>query len=397
MKQLHLPDATHLQTELPSLEPLEVHSGMIFGPRRTPPPPAEALEWRTSNVRETLEEILIPALSRAPCLVSFSGGRDSSAILAMAAQVARRHGLADPVPVTFTYSRHPKTWEKEWQEEMLRHLGLHDWQTMPIETEFDVLGPHAREALERHGLYWPSNAHAMAPLLKAAAGGSLITGNGGDEVFISMVWTKRMSIPQIFRSRRPHDAVIATTIHYLPTAWKVRLQNRGLLRLPWLRPSARREVTRRFVAKTTEGRRTQRHYLERLDGSRYLELVRAIFSALARDAGALLCEPFLDPRFFNAALAQRPPQGFPSRNAGLEAFFGDILPRIVAKRTSKANFTEVFWGPESRDFARHWDGTGLDPTVIDPDKLREEWSKPKPDARAQTPLQAAWLSSLGRR
>lgn len=379
---------------LPSLEPLEVHSGMVFGSRRTPSEDEPGPESKSLDFRETLEEILIPALSRTPCLVAFSGGRDSSAMLAMAARTARRHGLDEPVPITITYPQNRRTWESQWQQEMVQHLGLWDWQTISVGTEFDILGTLAREALERHGLYWPSNAHAMIPLLEAARGGSLITGNGGDELFLSLVQTRRFRVAEAFRALPPHKAMIALTVPRLPTPWRVGLQFRGTLRLPWLRPAARDEVRRHFVARHAERARTRRHHLETWNDSRYLELIRSIFSTLARDAGALLSQPFLDPRLSRAVLAGKPPEGFPTRNAALEAFLGDLLPPAVAQRTSKASFTEVFWGPQSRNFARQWDGTGLDPTLVDPAKLRAEWAKPKPDARAQTPLQAAWFASV---
>ena len=48
--------------------------------------------------RRALEHVVREALLRPPCGVAFSGGRDSSAVLAVAAHVARRDGLpaADP-------------------------------------------------------------------------------------------------------------------------------------------------------------------------------------------------------------------------------------------------------------------------------------------------------------
>ena len=70
---------------------------MVFGERRTPAPDPADL-WPTADPRPTLERILLGALQRAPCVVAFSGGRDSSALLAEATRVARVHGLEDPVP-----------------------------------------------------------------------------------------------------------------------------------------------------------------------------------------------------------------------------------------------------------------------------------------------------------
>ncbi len=60
------------------------------GPR-VPAPPAP-------TAREAIERAVLPALQRQPCLVAFSGGRDSSAVLAVAALVARRPGWRSPSP-----------------------------------------------------------------------------------------------------------------------------------------------------------------------------------------------------------------------------------------------------------------------------------------------------------
>jgi asparagine synthase (glutamine-hydrolysing) len=145
---------------------------------------------------------MLPALSRPPCKVAFSGGRDSSAILAIATYVARRHGLHDPIPLTFRYEEYPRTWEDEWQELMVRHLDIRDWEIVAIRAEFDVLGPTARDTLHRHGLFWPPNSYTMMPMFQAARGGSLLTGRGGDEVFHSLVKVKKMTPIQIVRSLR---------------------------------------------------------------------------------------------------------------------------------------------------------------------------------------------------
>ncbi|HYO45510.1 MAG TPA: asparagine synthase-related protein [Gemmatimonadota bacterium] len=377
---------------IPELEPLEVHSGMISGPRRTPAPETGAPLLEKLNVRHLLEDLMLPALSRPPCKVAFSGGRDSSAILAMATHVARRHGLHDPIPLTFRYEEHPRTWETEWQELMMRHLDLRDWEIVPFRAEFDVLGPMARDTLRRHGLFWPPNTHTMIPMLQAARTGSLLTGSGGDEVFRSLAKPKKMTPIQIVRSLPPHRALMVGIVRALPLRWKILVQYHHGLRFPWLRPAARREVQRRFVENSVQ-LQTNNHPLERLEYSRYLELSRGIVAVLTHDADVELVEPFLDPRFFRAILSELPEEGFPSRNAALESFFGDLLPAAVVRRTSKAIFTESFWGPDSRDFANGWDGTGLDPSLVDPDALRTHWLRPRPDMRSATPLQAAWLAS----
>lgn len=379
---------------LPSpLDPLEIHSGMIVGPRRTPAPKIEWQSLEKRTVHEALEEIMLPALSKPPCKVAFSGGRDSSAILSIAAHVARRHGLPDPIPLTFRYAEYPRTWETEWQELMVGHLEIRDWEIVDVRAEFDVLGPMARDTIRRHGLFWPPHCYTMIPMLRAASGGSLLTGSGGDEVFTSLVKVKKMTPIQIVRMLPPHRAVMVGIVNSLPSRWRILAQYGHGLRFPWLRPAARREVRRRFVENSAQFQTVSRHPLERLYDSRLRELSRAIISALTHDADVALVEPFVDHRFFGAIRCETPEEGFPNRNTALEYFFGDLLPRALAQRTSKAVHTETFWGPDSRDFARSWDGTGLDPSLVDPDKLQNHWLGSKPDMRSATPLQAAWLAS----
>jgi hypothetical protein len=92
-----------------TLASLEVATGIVLGvdtplvdegPRRTP--------------AEAIEAVLRPALERAPCLVSFSGGRDSSAVLASATDLARREGLPLPIPATNRFPDAPGSDEAVW-------------------------------------------------------------------------------------------------------------------------------------------------------------------------------------------------------------------------------------------------------------------------------------------
>jgi asparagine synthase (glutamine-hydrolysing) len=381
---------------LPPLDSLEMHSGVIVGYRRTPPePPKEPLH--SSGVGGALEELLLPALSRPPCMVAFSGGRDSSVLLAVATEVARRHGLNDPIPLTERFPEHPRTWENEWQEKVVRHLGLSDWEILQIRSELDALGPIARTALLRHGLHWPPNAYGMNVFLRAAGNGSVITGNGGDETFLYLVGrrAKRASTLQILRMNSIRNLATYLPLELLPKGLKARILARRVLRLPWLRRGARRDVRRRFLKYNTKDADETPWDLQDFQDRRYLELARSAFSAYSEDTNTLLCEPFFDPRFHQVVMAATPPEGFPSRNAAFAHFFGDLLPPDSIHRTSKAVFTEVFWGQDSKEFARRWDGSGLDHDLVDPDALRMEWAKPRPDLRSITPLQAAWLHSNG--
>jgi hypothetical protein len=376
---------------LPPLEPLEVHSGVILGRRRGPaPPPRPAMP---GTPREVLETLLLEPLATPPCHVAFSGGRDSSAILAVATHTARKHGLPDPIPLTARLEAHPRSWEKDWQELVIGHLELRDWDTVSITTELDALGSVATAALRRHGVYWPSQAHSVIVFSQRAGSGSLVTGGGGDELFSS--WSgRRMRFSELAPLRPRRRAAKWMAYYALPRRLRTRvMHHRYPLRLPWLRPDAEREVRRLM----SEGIRSQpahwRGGVEGLLESRYLELVRAALDAFASDHGVRLFEPLYDPRFVRRYAEAAPADGYASRTVALQTLFGDLLPGEVWTRGTKAVFTGAAWGPEAQAFVGSWDGNGLDESLVDPERVRDEWRKPNPDARSLTCLAQAWLAA----
>ena len=127
-------------------------------------PPLEPVAPGTEPL-SMLEGAVLPALARPPCVVAFSGGRDSSAVLAVATGVAKKEGLPLPVPVTQVYPDNPETDETRWQELVIRHLGLTEWERVEVTGELDLLGPVARRLLTRHGLLWPPNFYTFEPLI----------------------------------------------------------------------------------------------------------------------------------------------------------------------------------------------------------------------------------------
>jgi asparagine synthetase B (glutamine-hydrolysing) len=379
---------------LPALEPLEIHSGVILGERRTPPPPPPS-ELR-GTPREVLEALLVEPLSKPPCHVAFSGGRDSSAILAVATHTARAHGLPDPIPLTARLEDHPRTWETEWQELTIRHLGLADWETIPITTELDALSPVATAAVRRHGLFWPSQGHSMIVFAQAAGSGSLLTGGGGDELFIP--WSgRRVRMSELARIRPRRRAARWMAFYALPRRLRTRVEQRRYpMRLPWMRPEAEEEVRRLRLERALIRTRAWSEAIEGHLNSRYLELLRGTLDTFAADCGVALHEPFYDARFVRAMAAAAPWDGYRSRAVGLRAQFGDLLPDRVWTRGTKAVFTEVAWGPETRAFLESWDGTGLDEQLVDPARLMEEWAQPRPSLRTLICLRLAWLATQRR-
>lgn len=377
-------------TEFPSLEPLEVSSGMVFGRRRsvaarpddTAEPPAP---------RAVLEELLRPALERGSCRVAFSGGRDSSALLALAVGVARDHGLDDPIPVTLRFARHPRTHETDWQEQTIRHLRLDEWEILSLTDELEALGPIATSAVRRHGFYWPPNAHTIVPLLNSGRGGSLLMGTGGDEVFSPWIW-KRAPLSQIVQAG-PRRAIKHLVITSLPRRVQLRFWSRRALGLHWLQPAARQQVQRLYLARHRPRSDASSVRVENLRETRNFELTQAIFSAFARERDVDLVQPFFDPRFLRSIARTAPARGFSNRIVAMRILFGDLLPPPVVERVTKAKFTDVLWGARGRAFAERWDGTGVDPELVDTDALRQEWLKPRLDYRSLSPLQSAWRAT----
>ena len=82
-----------------------------------------------------------------------------------------------------TASRAPSgTEETEWQEQVIATSGSTTGSGSSRGRARRV-GPVATAVIERHGLLWPCNTYFHAPIFEAAAGGSVLTGVGGDEAF----------------------------------------------------------------------------------------------------------------------------------------------------------------------------------------------------------------------
>src|SRR3954449_3740377 len=114
--------------------PLEIATSIVFGRADGSP----ALDRRaTTPPRTALEQALVPALRRAPCIVSFSGGRDSSALLAVATRLARRECLPAPIPATLRFPDADLSDEAEWQDALVRRLGCTDWIRLDHTHELD--------------------------------------------------------------------------------------------------------------------------------------------------------------------------------------------------------------------------------------------------------------------
>ncbi len=57
-------------------------------------------------------------------------------------------------------------------------------------------------------------------------------------------------------------------------------------------------------------------------------------------------------------------------------------------------FNTAYWNRHAMAFAAEWDGSGVDPRLVDVDVLRRMWrDAARSDVRTYPLLQAAWLSA----
>jgi asparagine synthase (glutamine-hydrolysing) len=293
--------------------------------------------------------------------------------------------------VTLRFVGRPEADESTWQERVIGHLGLADWLRVEVSDETDLVGPVAQESLLRHGPLYPANAHSVVPALGALRGGSLLTGQGGDEVLGGHRWTPLNEV--LGRRRRPgrHDATRLLTAA-LPRPVRGRV-TRGLAavgELPWLRLDARKQAAGLARRRPDEPVRFDRAVAAAAQGRGVLLAVEA-FQRVARAHGVTAGAPLIDSRFIGALAHAGGRTGWGGRRAVMTAVAGDALPSELIERRTKADFTRCFFGQHSHEFARGWSGKGLDESLVDADAVRMAWLGKNADFRAAMLLQSAWL------
>ena len=369
---------------------LEIASGHVVGevPGRPTLPDVGDLEPLTA-----LEDAIRPALERAPCVVGFSGGRDSSTLLAVATQLARRERLDLPVPVTLRFHQAPDAQESEWQELVVRHLAIGDWVRSEVADELDLLGPLGRTTLCRHGPLWPPNMHSIALILKAAQARTLITGIDGDGLLGHRRWAAAAAALQ--RPWRPAARDVArVALAVAPVSLQRRRELAGEPgRLPWLRPSTEAAIIRAAatdeVSEPLRWRRRVAWWARR----RYVALFAGGAHTIGRAVGVEVVNPLLDDRFLAAVSRAGGRLGYTSRTHAMRALFSPVLPDSSLARSSKALFTDAFWGPATRRVAGELNDAAFPRDLVDPSGVRRECGRAAPDANVALLLQTAWLGS----
>lgn len=369
--------------------PLEVAAGSLIGEHLDAPvlPSSKGLDPVSA-----LQEAMLDALDRPPCLVAFSGGRDSSALLAVATDVARRSARPLPVPVTWVCPDAPSAHEDDWQQLVIRHLGLDDWHRVEIHDELDAVGPVATKALRLHGLVSPANAYMMLPLMELARGGTFVTGVGGDELLGGATWrATRVLARQV--PPRPSDllrlAFAAAPRTVRGYAWRLAHPSSPL---PWLKPEAATLVSRTLDRLEGETPLRWASSVNKWWRSRQVQAVRQVLQLLGGDLDVRVVHPFIDPAVVVEFMRAGGLAGWGNRTAAMERFFGGLLPPPIVQRATKAHFSEVVWGRTTRAFAESWDGRGVDEELVDVEALRSLWIAQRPGYRTLFLQHSAWLA-----
>ena len=373
---------------------VEIAAGLVIGHDLVAPRPA-ADRSSFPTPLAALEDSVRLALLEPPCVVSFSGGRDSSVVLAIACRVARREGLALPIPFTFRFPGIQEADESAWQDTVIRHLRLGDWIHIEVEEDLDVVGPVATRILRRHGVLWPPNAYVHVPVFERARGGCVLTGVEGDGLFGGWSFA-RLGDVLGGRVRLELRDVLRLVKGLAPRAvrrWVA--ARRSPLLLPWLRPAAQLMVASAWAEESAEEPARWDHRVAWWARRRYHRLAKQGLDLLAADVGAHAVHPLLDSAFLAALAREGGRSGFGDRTRMMRALFSGLLPETVLERRDKANFTRAFWRTPARTFSERWMGEGIDHDLVDADALRRAWSAPIPDFRTAMLLQSAWLATEG--
>jgi asparagine synthase (glutamine-hydrolysing) len=343
---------------------------------------------------QALEDAVLQALQRPPCLVMFSGGRDSSLVLAVATRVARKASLPLPIPTTQVFPDYPETDESAWQTMALRHLRLSDHHRQVFRGELNLLGPVVRASIRRHGLVAPAGSHLIVPTLAEARGGSVLTGTDGDGLLNGGSFAQARAV---LRHRvRPTRRMPLTFARALAPRRLRRAvaRRRAPLRVPWLRRAPLTRLLDLDAAEVASEPFRWNGYVAWWARRRYIVARRQAMAFLAETHDVRLAHPLMEPTFLAAVSQAGGAWGWGNRTMTLRALFAGLLPDALLARESKADFTRANWGNDARDFIAAWDGTGLPADLVDVDALRAVWADEMPDARTGLLLHAAWAATL---
>ena len=163
----------------------------------------------------------------------------------------------------------------------------------------------------------------------------------------------------------------------------------------WLKPRPRVEVLRALARLGAEEPWSWTHAVRRRPLEAAVVRAEANRAWLAAGYGIRVANPLLDPRFTDAVARHGGRLGYAGRTDAMIKIFADLLPSQVLTRPTKATFNTAYHGQATHDFARAWDGRGVDHDLVDVDVLRSIWLSERVHAGTTALLQVAWLAAQG--
>jgi asparagine synthase (glutamine-hydrolysing) len=377
-----------------SLSSLELASGILLG--RDDGPPLDGPVHASGSARAAFDAVLRDLLQEQPCLITFSGGRDSSAVLAVAMHVARVEGLPEPIPVTLRFPDAPASVEHEWQQHVISHLGCREWERREIHDELDLVGPVAGRLMEALGTLYPYNVHLLEPLMREARGGTLVTGLGGDQNFVPA----GRALDVLARRSRP----VPKDVVRIPLAFAPRSVRRAWLRrqdpmqFPWLRPEANAGLARAYLEDLARRPARWDRRLRDLWRLRFMRETMRNLARVADQAGSRIAHPFGAPTFVDALAREAGAVGYGNRSQAMRTLFGDVLPSDLTGRPTKATFNEALWNRHTVAYVEALDVPAVAASLerlgivdlVEPERLVSHWRGAKPMPNSFPLLQECW-------
>jgi asparagine synthase (glutamine-hydrolysing) len=288
--------------------------------------------------------------------------------------------------------------ESSWQETVIKHLRLGDWERAELTDELDLIGGRAQQALRRYGLLLPAPMYHWTLSFDMARGGSHLTGEGGDEMF--GLYRARTALASLGSPKRllhlgPIASFLSDVAPRSARTWWLRrgyLSTSPLPSRPWMRPEAFRRLCDRYAVQEGGEPFSWKRGLFWQLSHRYLAAIKQNGKVIAADYGALHSDPFLEASFVSAFSRSAGIFGFRDRAEAMTFLAGDLLPAGVLRRTTKGGFNRAYFTDVSRAYVETWDGDGIDSRLVDPEALKREWTKPVPSALSTALLQAVWMA-----
>lgn len=401
MLPAHLFEPARLEIGNPSgLTPIDLAIGTMVGHAPCSPLPRPS---GSVSLDEVLFDLIEPALAGGPCYVSFSGGRESALLLAVATAAARARGHPDPIPATLRYPEALAPRVAAHQERIVAYLRLDDWERVDVSDELDLLGPLARRALFEVGILFPVTSYILLPLLDVARGGWLLVGGGWTDVFAYWRWSR---VADVLAGRRRPSRRFAREASLLllpPPVRRAVLASRGRRRdHPWLRDPVARAADALLRAQEADVPFRLDRTLDRQRRHRCYRGINASFEALAASTSTRVLLPFRTDEYAGAAAAVGGRLGVGNRSQSVAAVAGHLLPLELLQRSDRTGARTIVFGEPTRHFLEGWSGEALDPEVVDLEALHEIWRSGEIPWATTTLLQLAFahehvLSGVGKR